>query len=239
MFTGIIEEIGTIRSVRHGSVSAVLSIQAHKICSDIHVGDSIAVNGVCLTATTVSPEGFTADVMAETLRRSSLGALGVNSHVNLERAMAAGGRYGGHIVSGHIDGIGTIKEMKREDNAVWVTIEAPPEILRLIVEKGSIAIDGISLTVAYVDSKVFKVSVIPHTAKETTLLSKKIGDYVNLENDIIGKYVEKLLYSNVSDNRASLNGLGLANQDGSAGHNCGEGNSGGLTMNTLLENGFM
>jgi len=115
------------------------------------------------------------------------------NRVNLERAMAADGRFGGHIVSGHIDGTGTVTELKREDNAVWVSIKADPSILRLIVEKGSIAIDGISLTVAYVDDRCFKVSVIPHTGEETTLLSKKLGDSVNLENDIIGKYVEKLL----------------------------------------------
>ena len=151
------------------------------------------MNGVCLTARSISGNEFTADVMAETLRRSSLGALKPGSKVNLERAMQLGGRFGGHIVSGHIDGTGTIVSMKREANAVWVEISADSKILKLIIEKGSIAIDGISLTVAYVDDKVFKVSVIPHTASETTLLMKKVGDIVNLENDTIGKYVEKLL----------------------------------------------
>ena len=201
MFTGIIEEIGKIKSIKPGLKSAVLSIEASRIMDDVKIGDSIAVNGVCLTATTVSPTGFTADVMAETLRRSSLGSLKAGDGVNLERAMLAGGRFGGHIVSGHIDGTGEITDMKREDNAVWVSIKASSDILMLIVEKGSIAIDGISLTVAYVDDKLFKVSIIPHTASETTLLQKKKGDIVNLENDIVGKYIQKL--SGLGDGRAS------------------------------------
>lgn len=193
MFTGIIEDIGDIKSIKHEGGSAVLVIRSSKIMDDVKLGDSIAVNGVCLTARSISGNEFTADVMAETLRRSSLGALKPGSKVNLERAMQLGGRFGGHIVSGHIDGTGTIVSMKREANAVWVEISADSKILKLIIEKGSIAIDGISLTVAYVDDKVFKVSVIPHTASETTLLMKKVGDIVNLENDTIGKYVEKLL----------------------------------------------
>ena len=193
MFTGIIEDIGDIKSIKHEGDSAVLVIHSSKIMDDVKLGDSIAVNGVCLTARSISGNEFTADVMAETLRRSSLGALKPGSKVNLERAMQLGGRFGGHIVSGHIDGTGTIVSMKREANAVWVEISADSKILKLIIEKGSIAIDGISLTVAYVDDKVFKVSVIPHTASETTLLMKKAGDIVNLENDTIGKYVEKLL----------------------------------------------
>ncbi len=193
MFTGIIEDIGDIKSIKHEGDSAVLVIHSSKIMDDVKLGDSIAVNGVCLTARSISGNEFTADVMAETLRRSSLGALKPGSKVNLERAMQLGGRFGGHIVSGHIDGTGTIVSMKREANAVWVEISADSKILKLIIEKGSITIDGISLTVAYVDDKVFKVSVIPHTASETTLLMKKVGDIVNLENDTIGKYVEKLL----------------------------------------------
>lgn len=193
MFTGIIEDIGDIKSIKHEGDSAVLVIHSSKIMDDVNLGDSIAVNGVCLTARSISGNEFTADVMAETLRRSSLGDLKPGSKVNLERAMQLGGRFGGHIVSGHIDGTGTIVSMKREANAVWVEISADSKILKLIIEKGSIAIDGISLTVAYVDDKVFKVSVIPHTASETTLLMKKVGDIVNLENDTIGKYVEKLL----------------------------------------------
>lgn len=193
MFTGIIEEMGEIVSIQKASVSAVLSIQASKVLEGTQIGDSIAVNGICLTVTTIRGQVFTADVMAETLRRSSLGKLTKGSKVNLERAMAADGRFGGHIVSGHIDGTGVIASMKREENAVWVEITTPYELLRYIVEKGSIAIDGISLTVAALTDSSFSVSLIPHTGQETTLLSKKPGDLVNLENDIVGKYVERFL----------------------------------------------
>ena len=193
MFTGIVEEMGTIRSIRRGAHSAVLSIGADTVLSDLKTGDSVAVNGVCLTATGTDPGGFTADVMHETLDRSSLGTLTVGSRVNLERAMAANGRFGGHIVSGHIDGIGVISQIGRDDNAIWYTIQADAGILRYIIEKGSIAIDGISLTVAKVSAKDFSVSIIPHTAANTTLAAKRSGDVVNLENDCIGKYVEKLL----------------------------------------------
>lgn len=193
MFTGIIEEIGSVKRVSVGGKSGSIEIAAKKVLEGTKVGDSIAVNGVCLTVTSLGSSSFTADVMAETLRRSSLGSLSVGNGVNLERAMAADGRFGGHLVSGHIDGTGTISKMQKEENAVWVHIQANSEILNLIVEKGSIAIDGISLTVAGVSDSEFSVSVIPHTAKETTLLSKKAGDTVNLENDIIGKYVQKLL----------------------------------------------
>jgi len=193
MFTGIIEEIGTVEAVAKGVHSAVLSIRAKRILEDIHLGDSIAVNGVCLTVTSFGRTGFTADVMHETLNRSSLGQLKAKSAVNLERAMAAGGRFGGHIVSGHIDGTGKIIRIKGDDNAVWYTIETTPRVMRYIVEKGSIAIDGISLTVAKVGSTDFSVSIIPHTAEKTTLSCKKQGDVVNLENDCIGKYVEKLM----------------------------------------------
>lgn len=193
MFTGIIEEIGSVKRVSVGGKSGSIEIAAKKVLEGTKVGDSIAVNGVCLTVTSLGSSSFTADVMAETLRRSSLGSLSLGNGVNLERAMAADGRFGGHLVSGHIDGTGTISKMQKEENAVWVHIQANSEILNLIVEKGSIAIDGISLTVAGVSDSEFSVSVIPHTAKETTLLSKKAGDTVNLENDIIGKYVQKLL----------------------------------------------
>ena len=207
MFTGIVEELGTIRSIRRGAASAVLSIGAEAVLSDLRIGDSVAVNGVCLTATGVDGSGFTADVMHETLRRSSLGALGPGSRVNLERAMAADGRFGGHIVSGHIDGTGTIAERRRDDNAVWYTVSAPPALLRYIVEKGSIAIDGISLTVASVEADRFSVSVIPHTAAVTLLGAKGPGDVVNLETDIIGKYVERLLRP--ADTPAARSGISL------------------------------
>lgn len=207
MFTGIVEELGTIRSIRRGAASAVLSIGAEAVLSDLRIGDSVAVNGVCLTATGVDGSGFTADVMHETLQRSSLGALGPGSRVNLERAMAADGRFGGHIVSGHIDGTGTIAERRRDDNAVWYTVSASPALLRYIVEKGSIAIDGISLTVASVEADRFSVSVIPHTAAVTLLGAKGPGDVVNLETDIIGKYVERLLRP--ADTPAARSGISL------------------------------
>lgn len=193
MFTGIIEEIGTIARIRKGTASAVLEIQAKTVLEGTKIGDSIAVNGICLTVTGMHPGKFTADVMAETLRRSSLGDLQQGSQVNLERAMAADGRFGGHIVSGHIDGTGRIVAMTPEDVAVWVEIEASESLLRYIVEKGSIAIDGISLTVAKLTGQGFAVSLIPHTGAETTLLRRKPGDIVNLENDIVGKYVERFL----------------------------------------------
>lgn len=217
MFTGIIEEMGKIKKLTKGELSCVLVVEADKVLIGSKIGDSIAVNGVCLTVTGIRGKEFTADVMAETLRRSSLGKLTAGSYVNLERAMAADGRFGGHIVSGHIDGTGTIKEISREDNAIWITVSCDKKLLRYIIEKGSIAIDGISLTVAYVDDICFKVSIIPHTALETTLSLKKTGDIVNLENDIIGKYVEKLIKH---DDTKEI----------------GEG---GLNMALLAENGFL
>lgn len=193
MFTGIIEELGTVKSLNMSGNSGSINIKAHKVLEKTQIGDSIAVNGICLTVTTLQPDGFTADVMAETVRRSSLGSAKAGDKVNLERAMSAEGRFGGHIVSGHIDGTGTIMEYRKEENAVWVTIGTSAEILELIVEKGSICIDGISLTVAAVSDSDFSVSIIPHTGEETTLLKKKLGDKVNLENDVVGKYVQKLL----------------------------------------------
>ncbi|MBQ7480299.1 MAG: riboflavin synthase [Lachnospiraceae bacterium] len=209
MFTGIIEELGTIKDLSPGGSIRIL---ADRVLEGTNTGDSIAVNGICLTVTELNGDGFTADVMPETLKRTSLSLLRRGDKVNLERAMAADGRFGGHIVSGHIDGTGKIREYKKDGNAVWVTISAENDILRLVVEKGSIAIDGISLTVAEVTDTYFKVSIIPHTAGETTLLLKNTGDPVNLETDIVGKYVEKLLgYGRVRDT----------------------GRSGGLTMEML------
>lgn len=224
MFTGIIEELGTVVSVRKGAKSSKLTLQGKLIFEDMHIGDSIAVNGVCLTVTEKTADTFTVDVMAETLRRSSLGSLSNGSRVNMERAMAANGRFGGHIVSGHIDGTGEIESMVREDNAVWVTVKTPAPLLKYIIEKGSIAIDGISLTVAYVDNRCFKVSLIPHTAAHTTLLEKKPGDIVNLENDIVGKYIDKLLHFDDS---------GISPEGNSSKK------SGGISMDFLAENGFM
>ena len=193
MFTGIIEETGAVRHVSLHGNSGSIQIGAELVLKGTKPGDSIAVNGVCLTVTTMDSKSFTADVMAETLRRSNLGNLKGGDWVNLERAMPAEGRFGGHIVSGHIDGTGTIAAMENEGNATWVYIRTSSDILALIVEKGSIAIDGISLTVAKVGMEDFAVSIIPHTSSHTALLKKRTGDVVNLENDIVGKYVERLL----------------------------------------------
>ncbi len=193
MFTGIIEEIGKISSIKKGAVESKLVITGNVIFGDLRIGDSVAVNGVCLTATEISGKTFTADVMNETLNRSSLSSLKQGSNVNLERAMAANGRFGGHIVAGHVDGVGTITSIREDGNAVWYTIYAERPIIKYIIEKGSIAIDGISLTVATVTDNCFSVSIIPHTAKETILAERKCGDKVNLENDMIAKYVERLV----------------------------------------------
>lgn len=193
MFTGIVEEIGKVQGIRRGEKSFTLTISGSLVLDKTFIGDSICTNGVCLTVTKINNNGFEADVMVETLRRSNLGVLKIGSYVNLERALALDKRLGGHLVSGHIDGVGEIISREKEDNATWITIKASPDILRYIIEKGSIAIDGISLTVAYVDEYVFKVSIIPHTSINTTLLDKIRGDKVNLECDLIGKYVEKLL----------------------------------------------
>ncbi|MEI3501916.1 MAG: riboflavin synthase [Anaerovoracaceae bacterium] len=223
MFTGIIEEIGEIAGVKRGQVSSRLAIRGKKIFSDLKLGDSVAVNGVCLTATSISGDIFEADVMAETLRRTNLGGFSNGTRVNLERAMAAGGRFGGHIVSGHIDGTGRVSSLVREENAVWVRIDAGDKILRYIIEKGSITIDGISLTVAETGPGYFKVSIIPHTGEETTLLRRRPGDIVNLENDVVGKYVERLL------NFSAGNGEAFGQKA----------KAGGIDLNLLSENGFL
>lgn len=216
MFTGIVEEVGYIRGVKKGVKSAELLIGAEKILDDIHEGDSIAVNGICLTVTSFDEEGFSVDVMHETLNRSSIGNVRTGSAVNLERAMQVGGRFGGHIVSGHIDGTGVIADIQKDDNAIWYKIRADLGIMRYIIEKGSIAMDGISLTVAKIEPETFSVSVIPHTASHTILTQKKIGDKVNIENDCVGKYVEKLL---------------------AAEKECGQERK-GLTRDFLMKNGF-
>lgn len=220
MFTGIVEEKGKIKYISVTGTSGKIAIKASKVLEGTIIGDSIAVNGICLTVTSLQPDGFTADVMAETMRRSSLGQCKAGSDVNLERAMAANGRFGGHIVSGHIDGTGNIESMIREENAIWVKINAPKDIMRLVVLKGSICIDGISLTVADVGENYFQVSVIPHTGEETILLDKNPGDSVNLETDVIGKYVEKL--------------LGLSSNAENSGMTAGS----NITMEFLMENGF-
>lgn len=212
MFTGIIEEVGTVLNIKKGSVSSKITFSGKKIFEDIHLGDSIAINGVCLTADTLTDNSFTADIMAETLRRSSLGDLKIGSKVNMERAMLCNGRFGGHIVSGHVDATGKIINFKREENAVWITISAESKTLKYIVEKGSVALDGISLTVASVSDTSFKVSIIPHTASETTLLTKSIGDRINIECDIVGKYIERFL--NFKEDKSSTVDLNFLAQHG-------------------------
>lgn len=205
MFTGIVEEVGTIKAIKDGANSAVLTISGDVIFSDLHLGDSVAVNGICLTVTVIEKNTFNADVMHETLNRTSLSKIKSGSIVNLERAMAANGRFGGHIVSGHIDGTGIISNIQKDDNAIWYTITADENILKYIVKKGSIAIDGISLTIAKVSKASFSVSVIPHTTKSTILSQNKIGDIVNLENDIVGKYIEKLnFHHNKSEEKQNI-----------------------------------
>ncbi|MBQ2187228.1 MAG: riboflavin synthase [Bacteroidales bacterium] len=195
MFTGIIEEIGKVKAIVRHANSIMLTIAVKKILDDIHIGDSICTNGVCLTVTTFDEGSYTADVMPETMSRTNFKDLRINDLVNCERAMPANGRFGGHIVSGHIDGTGVISKMSRDDKAIRIKIETRPEILKYIVEKGSITIDGISLTVTEVSNWDFGVSIIEHTQDATTLTKKKVGETVNLENDIIGKYIEKFVGS--------------------------------------------
>ncbi|AOY75029.1 riboflavin synthase [Clostridium formicaceticum] len=193
MFTGIVEEIGKIKGLHKSGDGASMIIEAKRVLQDVKLGDSIATNGVCLTVNYFDSNSFQVDVMAETMRRSNLKDLRIGSPVNLERALAIGDRLGGHLVSGHIDGVGEVKHHQREDNAVWITIDTPSNLLKYIILKGSITVDGVSLTVAYVDDKCFKVSMIPHTRDETILIDKRIGETVNLECDMIGKYIEKLM----------------------------------------------
>ncbi|MFD1138631.1 riboflavin synthase [Paenibacillus urinalis] len=194
MFTGLIEEVGRIRSVGRKGEAMVLGISAKRIMDDLKIGDSVAVNGVCLTATSIESGGFLADVMPETFRHTTLRHLGSGSPVNLERAMSAGGRFGGHIVQGHVDGTGQITAITRDQNAVVFEISpVNSDVFRFIIPKGSITIEGISLTVVDTTASSFTVSIIPHTLGETVLAHRSIGDIVNLECDILGKYVNHLL----------------------------------------------
>lgn len=199
MFTGIIEEVGHVKSLRRGAKSFTLEVDASLVMEGTQIGDSIATNGVCLTVTSLTGHGFTADVMPETVQRTALGELTAGSPVNLERALSLQTRLGGHIVSGHIDGTGRISDRRQDDTALWLTVECDSRLLRYIIEKGSITIQGVSLTVARVDERSFAVSLIPHTQAATTLHNARIGDRVNLENDIIAKYVEKLLGQSSAD----------------------------------------
>ena len=205
MFTGLVEEVGTIKEIRPAGNAIHLKIASQHVLQDVQLGDSIAVNGICLTVTHFDAGTFTVDVVPETMRRTTLHELRAGSPVNLERAMAMGKRFGGHIVSGHVDGVGRIVSILDEDIAKVVRISAPEHVLRYVVEKGSITIDGVSLTVMDVDSESFRISVIPHTWMVTVLANRSNGSLVNLEADIIGKYVEKLLGPHVPGGQKSSN----------------------------------
>ena len=219
MFKGIIEEIGIVRSIITGRRSAVLEIQAKKILEGVTIGDSIATNGVCLTVTSINDVGFTVDVMPETLKRSSLGNLTSGSKVNLERAIKADGRFGGHIVSGHVDACGKVLSVDRDDNAILLKVSVPTELLRFIAIKGSVTLDGTSVTVMDADRKSFTVSLIPHTCSVTTLGLLKPGSPVNVEVDVIARYIERLLsFDSKKDAEPEKQG--------------------GLSLEYLIENGF-
>ncbi|MDO4496340.1 MAG: riboflavin synthase [Bacteroidales bacterium] len=193
MFTGIVEEVGRVKGLYRGARSFTLEVEAHRVLEDTQVGDSIATNGVCLTVTSMTSHSFTADVMPETVNRTALGQLTTGSPVNLERALSLQTRLGGHIVSGHIDGTGRITDRRQDDTALWLTITCNSSLLRYIIEKGSVTLQGVSLTVARVDETSFAVSLIPHTQAATTLHNAQVGDLINIENDVIAKYVEKLV----------------------------------------------
>lgn len=215
MFTGLVEEVGKVLDIKEDKKIWTISFECERIVKNISIGDSIAVNGVCLTVKKFTKNAFKADIMAETIRKTNLGFLKSGSLVNLERALKVGDRLGGHIVSGHIDGTGTIKEFRQEGDAIWISILTSKDILKYIVYKGSVAVDGVSLTVSYVDEKIFKVSIIPHTNENTTLIKKNTKDVVNIECDLIGKYVEKLLLHEKAKKESSID------------------------MNFLIQNGFI
>ena len=217
MFTGIVETVGEVLEIRRGAQSSRLRIAAPDILGDVHEGDSICTNGVCLTVDAYDAGAFQADVMAESLRYSSLGDLKVGSPVNLERAMRADGRFGGHFVSGHIDGTGSLRRMDREDNAIWLEVECPRELMPYIVRKGSVSLDGTSLTVAEVLKDGFRVSLIPHTGEKTILTGRRTGQRLNIEVDMLGKIVEKLLFHGDESKREA----------------------GGISHGFLAENGFI
>ncbi len=220
MFTGLVAELGTVQKLARQGNSYHLTVSAKKIMANLKIGDSVAVNGACLTVVKMSSDGFTADVMPETVRLTNIGSLNAGDKVNLERTLRLCDGLDGHIVSGHVEGLGTIAAQRNDGIAVVVTIDTPQELLKYIIKKGSIAIDGISLTVTEVTSSTFSVSLIPHTAKETTLGFKTVGDTVNLETDILGKYVERMLNWDMQYGKKSA---------------C----AGSLDKNILLENGFM
>ena len=198
MFTGIVEERGTVASVEPLTNAERIAIRGSVVLADVRPGDSIAVNGVCLTVVDIGPDSFTADVMQETLKRSSLGSAGVGSEVNLERAARLDSRLGGHLVQGHVDGTGQVLVIEPDPHWTLMRISLPAGLGRYVVEKGSITVDGVSLTVVGVDDDGFSVSLIPTTLAETTLGSRRVGDTVNLEVDAIAKYVERLMQGRLS-----------------------------------------
>ncbi len=215
IFTGIIEETGSVSRIARGSQSCRISINCSRVVDDVKLGDSIAVNGVCLTVVGFSRSHFSADVMPETFEHTTLHSLNNGNRVNLERALRAGDRLGGHMVQGHVDGMGTILERQELDIAIIFRIQSPPDLLKYIAAKGSITIDGISLTVVKVFKDSFTVSLIPHTAMITTLNQKRPGEMVNLETDIIARYLERLI--KVEEAAAEIK----------------------INMNLLAENGFL
>lgn len=197
MFTGIIASTGILASIKRGSQSSTIRVQVHKpILSDVQLGDSIAVNGVCLTVTDFDQKTFSADIMTETVDTTTFSHLSMGTTVNLEKALRLCDRLGGHLVSGHVDGVGTVQSLTKQDISTLITIQTTPMIIQYMITKGSIAIDGISLTLIRVEETYFTVSIIPHTSQETTLFQKKIGDKVNLETDMMMKYAHKLLQNN-------------------------------------------
>lgn len=221
MFTGLVEEIGKISKITKGSNSYQFTIAAQQVLSEMKLGDSVSTNGACLTVVARTNTNFTVDIMAETVKRTNFKLMKVGDTVNLERAMRLSDRLGGHLVSGHIDAIGKIVGIKKEDIANIISIEAPKELLDQMLNKGSIAIDGISLTIIAVDAKSFQVGIIPHTAQETSLLKKTKGDIVNLETDLIGKYVLNFLKPNNKENTTQVKA------------------SSKVTMDFLAANGFI
>ncbi len=204
LFTGIVESMGRVRGIKRGAQSFQLDIQAKTILDDVKLGDSIAVNGVCLTVTSYDAQHFTADVMPETMDKTTLKHLKTGDYVNLERALRVGDRLGGHIVQGHVDAVGIIKTREKRDIAYVYTIKAPASVLHYTVPQGSITVDGVSLTVIDVLPDSFTVSLIPHSADQTILGRKQAGDYVNLESDILGRYIEKLLQTGGDKETSSL-----------------------------------
>ncbi|CAM5207606.1 Riboflavin synthase OS=Ureibacillus acetophenoni OX=614649 GN=SAMN05877842_11851 PE=4 SV=1 [Ureibacillus acetophenoni] len=207
MFTGIIEEIGKVTAIKKDSTSMELTLHCPKILTDAHLGDSISVNGVCLTITNLQSDNMTVDVMPETVKATNIHQLKIGDRVNLERAMSANGRFGGHFVSGHVDGSGTIRSIKPVSNAVYIEIDVDKEIANNCIPRGSITIDGTSLTIFDVTEHSVTISLIPHTHSETILGMKKVGDQVNIETDLLGKYVKHHLLNREEKSTITLDFL--------------------------------